>query len=60
MEASASFCFEEIIVDKDIDGLVAIIVDLLDRRGWRRDEIEAALDVAEAVINDHYDDLARQ
>ena len=47
-------------MDEKMAALVGIMVHLLDREGWTRSDIIAALDVAEAVIDDHYDALAKE
>jgi hypothetical protein len=47
-------------MDEKMAALVGIMVQLLDREGWTRSDIIAALDVAEAMIDDHYDELAKE
>jgi hypothetical protein len=47
-------------MDEKMAALVRRMVQILDREGWVRCDIIAALDVAEAMIDDYYDELAKE
>lgn len=46
-------------MDEEMAALIRRMAQILDREGWVRCDVIAALVVAEAMIDDHYDELAK-
>ena len=47
-------------MDENMATLAALMAYLMDDEGYARSDILAALDVAEAMIDEYYDELAKE